>query len=208
MRAELIGYLADSYINSIASKKIHVLASHHTEYALSENLVSNTLVMAKEDPDFSRMAVLAYDGDFYSLKVNASFVCVEDYTLVKCKDPTLFGLSESKYGYKLTYYDKCLTISSNKLVFKDCNEDNKNQDLVFEDKSAFYCKEDQISSESEPGMEPGHSNKKAPSQSKLDKKLKKGFEKHGIKDKNMQNTLKKMWKWKFGFWSWFNLCNI
>lgn len=205
MRAELIGYLADTYINGITSKKIHVLSSHHTEYALSENLVSNTFAMAREDPDFSRMAVLAHDGDFFSLKINASYACIEDNALVKCKDPTLFGLSESKYGYKLTYYDKCLTVSS-KLIFKDCDEDNKSQDLAFEDKSAFYCKEDQVL----PEIESEHSKKRVSSPLSVAKKLKKEFEKHGVKDKNMQKTLRKMWNWGLGlgFWPSLSLCSI
>lgn len=201
MRPELIGYLADSYINGITSKKIHVISSHHPEYALSDDLSAGIVVMAKEISSFSRMAVLENNGDFYNLKINASYVCVKDDTLIKCRDPALFGLSESKYGYKLTYHDRCLTISS-RLLFADCDKDNKNQDLAFVDKSAFYCKEEQLPPEDE--SERG----KATSPAAVDKKLAKEFEKHGIKNKDIQKTLKKMWKWNLGFWPRFSLCSI
>lgn len=134
-----IKFLSDPYINNIISKKIHVLYSHNTDFILAEDFLTKAYVWAKESTDYRYKTTILRDGNHFNLIINDSYVCKSNEELKRCENPTKFSLISSKFGYKIAYGSKCLTVGPT-AYFTLCSPKNQKQDLIFEDKTNSYKK--------------------------------------------------------------------
>lgn len=136
--------MSDHTINWLISKSIHVSYSHNTEFAISENPTTKEILMSKlENESYHKKMKINRDGESFNISINDSYLCVKNGVMSKCKDPSLFDLGESKFGYKIIYYGKCLTIGK-QMEFKKCDPKLKSQDFIFRDATKFYCDKDSL----------------------------------------------------------------
>lgn len=195
MQLTIIRFMSDAYINFLVSKSIHILLSHNTNYSISDDILNNKLTMSNVEDNMPRKIEIHRNGDSFGLTLNDANLCVEDQILSKCPEPGIFDFAKSRFGYRILHYGDCLTLGKT-LEFTTCEEENKFQDFVFENKSKKYCGDQiSLSSESEPSTEEEISQKEKKKRKEM-LKLNKDMDRHGIKDEKTRLVLLKLWNWR------------
>jgi len=209
MQLKIIKYMSSPTVNWLLSKNIHISYSHNPDFSISEDPITKKIGMSSTDNENPRKINMYSEGDSYTIMLNGSHLCVSRGILKKCKKtPAIFDFAKSKFGFKIVYRGKCLTIDS-QLKFAECDETNKMQEFVFKNATKYYCKESPFYSDDKlEGLDED-------TRKRLEKKLvNKKLEKHGIKSEPLKKNLSKLWAFNkrrrgWGWpWGWPNICKI